>query len=399
MKRIAKIVLLFCLAQAMPLWASEFSTRGNVDLELRAFTEEPADPLQHGDNVSISAEPEFHWDWNDGGDELLFRPFVRWDDGDEERSHFDIREFLWLHLEDGWELRSGIGEVFWGVAESQHLVDIVNQTDAIENIDGEDKLGQPMVWLSMPRNWGLVDLFLLPGFRERSFAGVNGRPRTQPRVDTDNPVYESEEEQDHVDLAARWSHYVGSVDFGLSWFRGTSRDARLEPIMDDSGEVLLVPHYDQIEQQGLDLQSILGSWLLKLELIRRSSEQFEDYTALTTGFEYTFVSVLDSRNNLGILAEYLYDSRPDGASGPFQDDLFVGLRLVLNDIQSTEVLAGVIGDLDNGARLFNLEASRRIGSHWKLSVEARLFSSIPDRDPLSGQRQDDYVEIGLGYYF
>ena len=39
----------------------------------------------------------------------------------------------------------GAAKVFWGTAESRHLVDIINQTDAVEDIDEEDKLGQPMV--------------------------------------------------------------------------------------------------------------------------------------------------------------------------------------------------------------------------------------------------------------
>jgi len=42
----------------------------------------------------------------------------------------------------------GINSVFWRVVESNHLVDILNQTDLIEDIDGEEKLGQPMISLS-----------------------------------------------------------------------------------------------------------------------------------------------------------------------------------------------------------------------------------------------------------
>ena len=100
--------------------------------------------------------------------------FVREDSMDDERSHADIRELSWLYYSDDWELRLGISKVFWGVAESQHLVDIINQTDAVENVDGEDKLGQPMINLTLIRDWGNVDLFVLPYLRERTFTGVNG---------------------------------------------------------------------------------------------------------------------------------------------------------------------------------------------------------------------------------
>ena len=64
-------------------------------------------------------------------DSFTFQPFIRIDQQDEERSHFDIRELAWLHVGNDWELRTGIRKVFWGVNESQHLVDIINQTIGI----------------------------------------------------------------------------------------------------------------------------------------------------------------------------------------------------------------------------------------------------------------------------
>ncbi|MDD7885073.1 hypothetical protein [Flavivirga sp. 57AJ16] len=42
------------------------------------------------------------------------------------------------------------------MTESNHLVDIINQTDAVETFDGEEKLGQPMVQLS----WGTDNIIL-----------------------------------------------------------------------------------------------------------------------------------------------------------------------------------------------------------------------------------------------
>ena len=74
-------------------------------------------------------------------------------------------------------MRVGIRKEFWGVTEFQHLVDVINQTDGVEDFDGEDKLGQQMVNLSLVNDWGIVDLFLLPGFRERTYAGEEGRLR------------------------------------------------------------------------------------------------------------------------------------------------------------------------------------------------------------------------------
>ena len=48
---------------------------------------------------------------------------------------------------------------FWGVTETAHRVDILNQTDQVESFDGEDKLGQPMVNFSWSKDWGTLDLY------------------------------------------------------------------------------------------------------------------------------------------------------------------------------------------------------------------------------------------------
>jgi hypothetical protein len=103
--------------------------------------------------------------------------------------------------------------------------------------------------------------------------------------------------------------------------------------------------------------------------------------------------------DLGLIAEYLYDDRGANAPTPFQDDVMMGLRLALNDVQSSEVLFGVIDDRRRHARMFNLEASRRIGRQFKLSLEARAFAGIPAADPLFGWRRDDYVQLELARYF
>ena len=277
-------------------------------------------------------------------------------------------------------------------------MDVINQTDLVENPDGEDKLGQPMVNLALIQDWGTLDLFVLPGFRERTFPGREGRLRFQPRVEGDRSLYESSAEEWHVDVALRWSRAIGDWDLGVSHFHGTSRDPRF--ILDDSDidDPVLIPFYDQIDQTGLDAQMTRNSWLWKLEAIRRSGQE-SSFLAATAGFEYTLYGLFESTADLGVVVEYLYDDRPTDARVPFEDDLFAGLRLTLNDVQSTEALAGCIFDLDSSARFCNVEASRRLGEHWLLSIEARSFAKIPESDPLFPLRRDDYLQAELAYYF
>lgn len=391
-----KACLLTLLLVPGLLQAGEWS--GYLEGQTRYFTQQARDSDPSRSLLSLAFQPEYYRRWDEGRQSLLFVPFARWDSQDEERSHADIRELIWTYAGDGWEGRIGIGKVFWGVTEALHLVDVINQTDLVENPDGEQKLGQPMLKLSLERDWGFLDLYLLPGFRERTFPGKDGRLRTHPRVDTDSAGYESDREAHHVDLALRWSHTLGDWDIGLSHFSGTSRDPLFIPRLNGSGEPVLSPYYELMRQAGLDLQATKGSWLWKLEAIHRSADS-GSYNAATGGFEYTLVGLGGSAMDLGLLAEYLYDDRGDEAAGPFENDLFLGVRLSANDVAGSELLTGVIRDLDSSAAMFNLEASRRIGNAWKASAQVRIWTGVPRNDPLYAYRRDDYIEVSLARYF
>jgi hypothetical protein len=381
----------FCLAWTLSARA-QGELAGQAAIEWRVFPRAAQAGEQHRSYLSVALQPEFRYKWDQGKQSFTFVPFVRLDQHDRERTHLDIRELTWLKAGAGWELRLGIRKVFWGVTESQHLVDIINQTDLVENFDGEDKLGQPMINLALIRRWGTLELFALPGFRERKFPGRKGRLRTALPVANDQAVYESKR---RVDWAARWSRSFGAWDVGLAYFYGTSREPRLLP--EPAGRAL-IQHYDLIGQTGLDVQWTKGKWLWKLEAINRSG-QGSSFTALTGGFEYTFSNFAGSRVDVGLIAEYLYDRRGRKATTPFQDDVMAGVRLALNDAQSAEALLGVIVDRRSGASLLNLEASRRLGSRWKFSLEARGFARARPADLLFGLRRDAYLQLELAVYF
>lgn len=393
-----RLFFLLLLGAGTASAAEQGQWSGNIALELRAFIESPAYPLQQSSSLAFSFQPEYYHSWDNGDQSFLFVPFLRADNRDPERSHADIRELSWTKVSTDWELRLGIRKVYWGVTESQHLVDIINQTDLVENIDGEDKLGQAMLNLAWIQDWGTVDFFLLPGFRERTFPGPKGRLRTALVVDTDQAQYESSRETKHIDAAVRWSHSSGDWDWGLSHFYGTSRDPQLLPGLNAAGAPILIPRYSIIQQTGLALQATKGDWLLKLEAIRRESEE-DTYTAATSGFEYTLVGLADSSHDLGLLFEYSFDDRGEGAPTPFEDDIFLGARWVFNDTQSTEILAGVFFDRQQEGSLYNIEASRRLGNAWKLSAEMRLWQDHPPVDPLYSFREDDHLLLELARYF
>jgi len=398
-----------CLLLLVSAPALAWQWRGETGLEGRYFTEGPGNP-DYWHNGSAYVRGELLHEWNDRRDLFSFVPFARVDENDSQRSHADIRELIWLHVADGWESRVGIGKVFWGVTEGRHLVDIINQTDAVEQQDLESKLGQPMINLSMVRDWGTLDFYVLPGFRERTYAGIDGRPSLPFAVESDAARYDSSAEDKRIDGALRWQNMFGSLQLALSHFSGTGREPLLlfNPI-----EVQYEPYYPVIEQSGIELQYLLGGWLFKLEAIARSGNRFERRMhAADAGFEYTQVGLFGTDMDLGWIVEYLWEDRADNFVSPFASDWLLGNRLTFNDIAGTELLWGLIWDPQTEERVYSLESSRRFADRWRATLEASIYSRAgdpptadqifngvaPDK-PLAVFSREDMVQLELIYFF
>ena len=402
----AILATLSLLAIASPIGALEVS--GRLELEPRGFLQSPAYSRQKRHGLSLAVQTELYHSFDDDRQSLVFTPFLRLDTADDRRSHFDVRELMYQRVFDDFELRAGIGRVFWGVTESYHLVDVINQTDLVENVDRDDKLGQPLVNLTLLRDWGALDLFVLPGFRERTFPGREGRLRSEPFVDPNRSTYESGAGRDRVDLAVRWSHAIGDFDVGVAHFHGTSREPRLLPECADGRPAIanpcdpatwvLAPRYDLVHRTSLDLQATKDATLWKLELLHESG-QGESHVAWVGGLEYTWFGIDESDIDLGLLAEHLFDGRGGHAPHPLENDVFAGMRLGFNDEASTELLAGAFVDAEGDSTALNLEASRRIGESWKVELEARLWNGVDGDDPMLPLRRDDYVQLTVSRFF
>jgi hypothetical protein len=392
----AGLLLLCCLAapsSVMAEWTRDLG--GRVGVQGLGFWQDPLQNEQHNLYLSAVAEPEFYTESADGKQSFRFQPFQRVAQHDGRLTHTDIRELSYTYVSDRWETTVGISKVFWGVTEVRHLVDIINQTDFVENSDGEDRLGQPMIKLSLVPDAGTLDLFVLPYFRQRTFAGNQGRPRSLLVVDRGNPVWDSSQNNNHIDFAGDW-------EVGLSHFYGTARTPVF--LLENKGpgqRPVLLPRYDIINQTGLEVQTVMAGWLLKFEGIYVTGSE-DDYWAIDTGFEYTF-QPLNSGMEIGALVEYLYDSRSDeqlsvSQATQFQSDFFVGGRFTFNDVQSTQILGGFTLDLQEGGHAYNLEASRRLGESYLLSLEMRGVFDTSDGDFLHQNRKDHSVRLELDYY-
>lgn len=395
---------------------AEVAIYGQVDYEATAYSNDSLNSESDQNfNNSVLFQSEIYTKWDDGSQSLTFKPFYRFDEMDDERTHGDIRELLWHKVANGYELKAGIGKVYWGVTESNHLVDIVNQTDGVESIDGEDKLGQPMIQLMIERDWGNLDLFVLPYHRERTFAGPEGR--LSAGFNYGDAIYESTDEEKNIDVAARYYSYIDDLEYAVSVFHGNSR----EPVI---GVDLLanqaLPYYPVISQLGVELQYLNEGWAWKFEGIHRdgvpensdalggypvvrtplglSIADDKSYFATTAGFEYTQVGIWDSRVDLGWVVEHMYDSRQEKSSlGAFEHDILLATRWAANNSADSTLLVGAVIDYEYEDYSLSIEGTTRLMAGLSLEVEARIFAPA-NNAPLYQFRDEDFVKFTLSYY-
>ncbi len=392
--RLITLLLLSSLFNPSQGLAGEFS--GEATIENRLYFQQGIYNNEDESEMSIKVKPQYSHAWDQDRKVVTIIPYARINHPDDEKNHFDLREASFVGGYDDLEVRAGVSKVFWGVTESKHLVDVVNQTDLVENIDGEDKLGQPMINGTYSTDLGNVSLFVLPYFRERTFAGKEGRQRAPLVVNTEKAFYSHEDEEKHIDYAFRWSHYVGNLEWGLSYFRGTDRSPLF--IVDPSDSTFK-PFYVQSEQVGLELQYIYEDLLLKFEGLRKDREIENPYLASVVGFEYTFSNVFDGMD-IGFLYEHLYDERSKASSDGFYNHSFVGSRIAVNDAKGAEFLfGGFINNETADVSSFRLEGSRRINNNWKWEAEANWFIDNPKNSPAYLIRKDDYLQLSISYYW
>lgn len=408
--RIGGAIAALVLMGAAVAEAQTLDWRGDASLQARWYPQSPAFPGQRSATGGLVVEPTLYAETAQGTSFTL-TPLYRYDSADSERTHGDLREAYLLMFgdwgENAWELRLGLDRVFWGVAELHNLVDIVNQLDLVEHPRDRPKLGQPMAHLTVSGDWGMAETFLLPYHRKRTFPGPAGRLRSRYRID-DEAQYESGAEERHVDVALRYSHALGALDFGLSAFVGTSREPAFLispesaplPAIDAS----LTPYYEQIRQFGVDAQLTTEPWLYKMEAIHRSGArnllgQEEDYRAFIFGLERSVYSVLGTAADITVLGEWLYDDRGRRAASVWANDLFIAGFLAFNDVQSTELVVGILSDLRHDYRAVNLELKRRLSGNWTMRLEAIVNLSSDPQDLTYDGRRDSFVGVDFTYSF
>ena len=73
--------------------------------------------------------------------------------------------------------------------------------------------------------------------------------------------------------------------------------------------------------------------------------------------------------------------------------------LAFNDVQGTELAAGLLGDLRYDTRVLNMELKRRLSNSWSMRLEGIANLSADPKDLTYDGRRDSFLGVEFSFSF
>ena len=73
--------------------------------------------------------------------------------------------------------------------------------------------------------------------------------------------------------------------------------------------------------------------------------------------------------------------------------------LAFNDVQSSEIVASMLGDVDRSTRALAVALERRIADRWSVNIESIYLLNIDRAEIHYEIRRDSFIDLSLVYNF
>ncbi len=396
--------------------STRLNYKGHVGLGYSYFpnTGNFASQKTHLGNVSASLDLTLQGDFPY---EIRLNTRLLEDFENSDYRRYEIDDFYLNYLADFYEIRAGYQIFSWKTVESVSQADFLNQSDLENDILDPDKFGELALRVRYIPDTDVeqtVELYYIPYFRTTRLPSGNNRFAFVPTLNNndDQFLFQSAEKEWRPQIALRYqTMFFEDIDLSLFYFNGYNRFPGLA--LNPKNITEFTQQYRSINKAGFTFQGEVGSWLVKGEVVYNKYEHDvfnqlaerirPEYTAYTTGFEYTLYSPFVDDQNLGLILEAIGDTdtgkRIVELEGfrPFQNHLFLGLRYAFNNIGDRSILAGSFIDYKNDNIIGQIEYEERLFNSFKLKITFNYLN--PTTDPLVVFKKNDRLKINLNYHF
>ncbi|WP_199610179.1 hypothetical protein [Flocculibacter collagenilyticus] len=317
--------------------------------------------------------------------------FANWNDADEARRYIDIRKANLYFRKNDFTFGAGVDTFFWGVSESINVVNVMNQSDLMESLDGKVKLGQTFVSVSNRFSNGDISFYYLPEFRAITFPE---RPSYGLPI-ADHDQYEDDKKDGG--FAARGLFYYDQFEFAVSYFKGTRRSPIL--MRQSPSSPLLTPYYLQTENMMFDGVYLSEDFTLKLEA-KAGKELNNGFTTANLGIEYPSYLFADYIEEVTFIAEYVFDDRKLTAETHGQNDLFIGAKFDFGDTNQGRVRFLYSYDFDYSGQYAELSYQYRLNDYVRVKAKVmKVLTAEPTDQRLYALTGEEFAKFSLHYAF
>ena len=103
--------------------------------------------------------------------------------------------------------------------------------------------------------------------------------------------------------------------------------------------------------------------------------------------------------NVGVLLEYGWDERGIDGSATVQNDIYVGIRLALNDSARSALLIGASEGDDFHTKSMLIKVSRRLNDCWTVKIEELMVAGDNSNDPIAVLNKNDRLQFSVQRFF
>ena len=402
--------LLFLMSVSL---MAELEIRGHLDLDIQAYLTRAE--KKNASSLTAKQTLEFRYTKNDLSifvklyAQEAYADFLETED--KTSRTFARLDELYLRYElENATMQIGKSIKFWGALELENIVDVFNPNELRDDLFKTNALGVWNTSYSYYTDRGELSVIIKleePKQKMADFAYVyylfaqnasyDDALQTSKNINTPSLylLYSGSTDTEYgIDFAFIYEHGYDSQRYFFKQ-RGASTSYRQYAY-----EVDKFMTYNTL---------VVGSTLLKLEALYAmvdDSELISDYSHIALGVEHA-LDDLQNGATLSLISEYYkYTTYEDGKYTDLQlfenmqNDIFLGVRYALNNSDDTEIVGGVIHDLEYDEQTYYFELESRVGGFLKIAVD--YYYIVPSKKELTANAllgRHQRVGVNIAYYF
>ena len=350
--------------------ADNLELKSYLGLEYKSYLKNAQGDTNH--NSALTFQNELKYSFSNS--KLYSKIDILKDSSEKQRDYIDINELYLLRSFNDFDFYLGKKIIFLGSLEAYNIVDIFNRQNYKKDMLSDYKTG---AFLSGVNYYSEDDSRLniyIKGFEEDiEFSDQNSPyyPFGNNSYDKDLLFANGSERASFLSTYLKTYDEDITADISYGVFYGYD-NRLLYTKIDNTYRTMLFQSMKLFTYDTF----VIDSTLIKLEASYTKIKDdggfsLEDFYEFGFGGEYTFEQIIDS-HNLGLIAEFY---KSDSELTSMQSDLFFALRYSLNDMDSSEFLAGIVKDTQNNERNLYFKYEGRISDTLKASSDLRYLKS------------------------